>query len=739
MTAPRQHFRTCNLCEAMCGLKIEVDGEQILSIRGDDDDPFSRGHICPKAPALAQLQADPDRLRQPMRRTGSGWQPLPWDEALDEAATRLHQLQRAHGRNAIAAYLGNPNVHNLGAMLFGPRLLRQLRTKNLYSATSVDQLPHMLAAHLMFGHQLLLPVPDVDRTSLLIILGANPMVSNGSLMSAPDMANRLRALQERGGRLVVIDPRRSETAARADEHLFIRPGTDALLLLGMLHTIFAENRVRLRELEDIVDGIAHLRSLVRDYTPERVAPLTGIEASRITGLARALADADAGVCYGRIGTSIQPYGALCAWLLYALNIVTGHLDHPGGAMFTTPAVDPIGAPKGMSVSRGGFGRWRSRVRSLPEVGGELPVATLADEILTEGEGQIRGLVTIAGNPVLSTPNGARLERGLAGLETYVAIDFYINESTRHAHLVLPPTSPLERSHYDLIFHTLAIRNGAKLSGPLLDPPPGARHDWQILHELAVRLKQQRGRYPLADRLADAALARLGPEGLVGVGLAMGPYGLRARGRNALSLAALRRAPHGVDLGPLVPCLPERLPKGRIDLVPSPMVADLTRLRADLVEPRIEPTTTSNPDDPAADKPSDTSRGESSLRLIGRRQLRTNNSWMHNMPGLVSGKPRCTLLMHPEDAAARSVEQGDEVCIESRVGRVIAPVAITTDMMPGVVSLPHGFGHGREGIQMKVAQAHAGVSINDLTDESRIDALSGNAALSGVPVTVTAVS
>lgn len=718
----------------MCGLKIEVDGDQILSIRGDDDDPFSRGHVCPKAPALAQLHADPDRLRRPMRRTASGWQTLPWDEALDEAATRLHRVQQEHGRNAIAAYLGNPNVHNLGAMVFGPRLLRQLRTKNLYSATSVDQLPHMLAAHLMFGHQLLLPIPDLDRTSLLVVMGANPMVSNGSLMSAPGMARRLRALKERGGRLVVIDPRRSETAARADEHLFIRPGTDALLLLAMLHTIFAEQRVRLRHLEDVVDGVARLRSLVRDYTPERVAPLTGIEAPRIAQLARALADADAGVCYGRIGTSIQPYGAVCAWLIYALNIITGHLDHPGGAMFTTPAVDPIDAPKGMGVSRGGFGRWRSRVRSLPEVGGELPVATLADEILTEGEGQIRGLVTIAGNPVLSTPNGARLERGLTGLDTYVAIDFYINETTRHAHLVLPPTSPLERSHYDLIFHTLAIRNGAKLSEPLFDPPPGAQHDWQILHGLAVRLKQQRGRYPMADRLADAALARLGPERVVGLGLAMGPYGLRARGRHMLSLAALRQAPHGVDLGPLVPCLPGRLPKGRIDLVPSPMVADLTRLRADLVDP--PPATGS--EDSATNGPNGTTAGDHSLRLIGRRQLRTNNSWMHNMPGLVSGKPRCTLLMHPEDAAARSVEQGDEVCIESRVGRVIAPVAITTEVMPGVVSLPHGFGHGREGLRMQVAQAHAGVSINDLTDESRIDVLSGNAALSGVPVTVTAV-
>lgn len=710
----------------MCGLKIDVEGARVVSIRGDDEDPFSRGHLCPKAPALAQLHEDPDRLRQPMRRTATGWQTLGWEEALDEAAIRIHEVQERHGRNAMAAYLGNPNVHNLGAQVFGPRLLRRLRTQNLYSATSVDQLPHMLAAYLMFGHQLLLPIPDVDRTGLLVVLGANPLVSNGSLMSAPGMATRLRELKARGGRLVVVDPRRSETAAKADLHLFIRPGTDALLLLGLLHVVFADRRVRLRHLEGVVDGVERLRSLVRDYSPARVAPLTGIAAEAIVELAHALADADAAVCYGRIGTSVQPYGSLCAWLINALNIVTGHLDHAGGAMFTSPAVDILDMPGGMGVGRGGFGRWRSRVRGLPEFGGELPVATMADEMLTEGEGQIRGLVTVAGNPVLSTPNGARLERGLAGLDFYVAVDFYLNETTRHAQLVLPPTSPLERSHYDLVFHLLAVRNTANYSPALFEPGPDQRHDWQILHGITTRLSDLRGHRSLAQRLGDAALGRLGPERVVDAGLRMGPYGLKARGRDMLSLAALRRQPHGIDLGPLEPRLPGRLPKGRIDLVPSPMLVDLTRMRAELVEGASEPLEL------------ESGRRRTSLQLIGRRQLRTNNSWMHNVPTLMSGKPRCTLMMHPDDAAARSVEEGDHVCIESRVGRVVAPVTITTDVMPGVVSLPHGFGHGREGMRLQVAQAHAGVSINDLTDELRIDALSGNAALSGVAVTVTAV-
>jgi len=712
----------------MCGLEIEVEGERVVSIRGDADDPFSRGDLCPKAPALAALHDDPDRLRRPLRRTASGWEELGWDEALDEAAERIHDVQREHGRDAMAAYLGNPNVHNLGSLVFGPRLLRALRSKNRYSATSVDQLPHMLASYLMFGHQLLMPVPDIDRTSLLVVLGANPLVSNGSLMTAPGMRRRLQDLRARGGRLVVVDPRRTETAARADQHLFIRPGTDALLLLGMLHVVFAEQRVRLRHLEGVIDGVDRLRSLVRDYAPERVAPLCGIEAPAITALARALAEADAGVCYGRIGTSTQPYGAVCTWLIYALNIVTGHLDHPGGFMLTTPAVDVIAGPRSLGVGRGGFRRWRSRVRNLPEAGGELPVATLADEILTEGPGQVRGLLTVAGNPVLSTPNGARLERALPQLSSYVAIDFYLNETTRHAHLVLPPTSPLERSHYDLVFHLLAVRNTAKFSPALFEPGPDQRHDWQILHGLTTRLVAERGRPSLAERLTNAALERLGPEGVVDLGLRLGPYGVKARGRGMLSLAALRRMPHGVDLGPLRSCLPGRLPRGRIDLVPSPMLVDLTRLRAELVEPALA----------SAGAPEGSAARSGELQLIGRRQLRSNNSWMHNLPRLVAGKPRCTLLMHPDDAAARSVEEGDEVCIESRVGRVVAPVSITSDVMPGVVSLPHGFGHHRPGVRQDVAQAHAGVSLNDLTDELRVDALSGNAALSGVPVTVTAV-
>ncbi len=711
------HFRTCNLCEAMCGLRIETSGGRITSIRGDEEDPFSRGHLCPKAVALQDLHEDPDRLRHPMRRTASGWERVSWEEALDEVARQLHRIQAEHGRDAVAAYLGNPTVHNHGAMLFVPLLLRTLRSRNTYSATSVDQLPHMLAAHLMFGHQLLIPIPDIDRTQYFLVLGANPLASNGSLMTAPDVRGRLKALRERGGKLVVLDPRRTETARVADEHLFIRPGTDALFLLGLLHELLAQG-ARLGRLEAFTEGLETLREVARDFPPERVAPHTGIAAEDIRRIAREFAAAGAAVCYGRVGTSTQAFGGLCQWLIQAINVVSGNLDREGGALFTRPAFDIIQGPKALTSSRGGHARWRSRVRKLPEFSGELPVAALAEEILTEGEGRIRALVTFAGNPVLSTPNGGQLDKALASLDFMVSIDPYLNETTRHAHLILPPTTPLERGHYDIAFHALAVRNTAKYSPPLFEPPPDTLHDWQILLELMQRLDVQRHGTRVGSRVKYHALKRLGPEGVLDMGLRMGPYGARYHPlKKGLSLEVLRREVHGVDLGPLKPSLPGRLATRdkRLQLAPAPFVEDVRRLREAFSESTVP--------------------REGELLLIGRRHLRDNNSWMHNVPKLVSGKPRCTLLMHPEDARARGLEEGSLAVVTSRVGEVKVPVSVTDEVMRGVVSLPHGYGHTRQGVKLGVASAHAGVSLNDLTDDQAVDVLSGNAAFSGVPVRV----
>jgi anaerobic selenocysteine-containing dehydrogenase len=708
------HYRACNLCEAICGVEIRVEDGRVVSIRGDAADPLSRGHICPKAVALQDLETDPDRLRRPLRRRqDGGWEPVGWDEALDEIAARTRRIQAQHGRDAVGVYLGNPNVHNLGAMLYLRPFLKALGSRNRFSATSVDQLPHHLGAMLMFGHQFLLPVPDVDRTDFLLVLGANPLASNGSMMTAPGMRERLKALRARGGTLVVVDPRRTETARVADRHLAIEPGTDALFLLALLDVLFEEGLARPGRLEPFTDGLAALRAAAAELPPERVAAATGIAAGEVRTLARELAAAPSAACYGRIGVSTQEFGGLCQWLVNAVNVVTGNLDRPGGAMFARPAVDVLAF-----IGRGHWGRWRSRVRGLPEFASELPSSALAEEIDTDGPGRIRALFTVAGNPVLSTPNGARLERALPGLELMVAIDPYLNETTRHAHFILPTTPPLQRDHYDLVFHALAVRNTARYSAPLFPAEPGLLDDWQVLDGLARRLD----RGPLAARLRRRLVAVLGPRRQLDLALRSGPHGAGFLPfRRGLTLRQLARRPHGVDLGALEPCLPERLgtPGRRIDLAPAPYLADLERLRARLAAEPAE--------------------GNSELRLIGRRQVRSNNSWMHNVPRLMRGKNRCTLLMHPEDAVARGLADGALVEIVSRTGRVRAPLEVTDEIKPGVVSLPHGWGHHRPGTRLATAAATPGASLNDVTDEERIDELSGNAAFSGVPVTVAAAA
>lgn len=699
-------LHTCMLCEAVCGVTVELDGGRVVSVRGDAEDPFSRGHLCPKAAAIADVMDDPDRLRQPMRRVGQKWEAISWAQALAEAGTNLARVQKAHGRNALGLYLGNPTVHSLSASLAAIFFSRAIHSRSRFSATSVDQLPQMLAGLTMFGHQLLVAVPDVDATHHFLMLGANPVASNGSLMTAGDIRARLRRLKERGGALVVIDPRRTETAAIADAHHFIRPGADAALLLGLLHVVHAEGLTKPGRLAGFTTGLDRLAELVRAYPPERVAANTGMTADAIRAIARGFARAPSAVCYGRVGASTQEFGALASWLINALNVVTGNLDSRGGAMFTSPAVDLVGLTSRMG-DRGGFGRWRSRVRGLPEFGGELPVAALAEEIETEGEGQVRALVTFAGNPVLSTPNGTRLDRALAGLDYMVSIDLYRNETTRHANLILPTSFGFEREAYDAVFYALAVRNVARYAPAVVKAPPGVRHDWEVLLDLARALRAHGGgRRGARSGLTLGGARMLGPRRALELLLRLGP--------RRLSLGDLRRSPHGLDLGALQPRLPERLATAdhRINLVPDLYLADLERLDASLSAPEAE-----------------------SLVLIGRRQLRSNNSWMHNSVRLVKGPAGCTLLMHPLDAQGRSLTPGQLVLVRSRTGEVKATVEVTEDIVRGVVSLPHGWGHTRPGVSLATATAHGGVSLNDLTDELRIDALAGTAAFSGTPVTV----
>lgn len=711
------HHRACNLCEAICGLVIEAEGNEILSIRGDKADPLSRGHICPKAVALQDIQNDPDRLRRPLQRQGSEWREISWEEALDQAAQGLQRVQEQHGRDSVAVYAGNPTVHSYGSLLYGPAFVRALGTHSRFSATSVDQLPHQFVAHQMFGHQLLLPIPDLDRTEFLLILGANPVASNGSLMTAPDVKKRLQAILRSEGEIVVVDPRRTETAKLANRHLFIRPGTDALLLASLLHTLFEEGLTDLGHLKVHTQGLEQLRDWVRAFPPRKVAGATGIDAEEIRRLAQRFAAAESAACYGRLGVSVHEFGSLCQWLITALNLVTGNLDSRGGAMFTLPAVDPVGAGR----SRGHYGRWTSRVRDLPEFAGELPVAVLAEEMLSEGPGQIRALVTSAGNPVLSTPNGRQLERALEGLEFMVSVDLYLNETTRHADLILPPTPPLERDHYDIAFHTFAIRNTAKYSPALFEPADDARHDWQIFYALQQRLEKKVS--PMT-KVRRHFLERKGPSALLDHALRRGPRGSGFRPfARGLNLKRLKEQVHGIDFGFLQPCLPQRLAttSGKIELAPEVLLKDRERLSA-FLESQTTP-------EPLEKRP---------FLLIGRRQVRSNNSWMHNYPRLMRGKPRCTLLLHPLDAEVLGLTAGESARVSSRTGAIVVAVEISDEVFRGVVSLPHGWGHDRPGTRLQVASQRPGASLNDITDEQRVDPLCGNAALTGVPVSIERV-
>ena len=705
-TSTRTHHRVCHLCEAMCGLVIQTEGDKVTDVRGDKDDPLSRGHVCPKAVALQDIHEDPDRLRKPMKRirTAPGEYQhveIEWSEALDLAADALASTIEKQGVDAIGAYFGNPSVHNYGMLTHQRNLFRHIRTRNRFSATSVDQLPHHLVSLWCFGHMLLHPIPDVDRTHYFLMLGANPLASNGSIWTVPDVRQRLKDLKSRGGKLVVVDPRRTETAELASEHLFIRPGSDAAFLLAMIHVLFRDDLVVPGPLGDFTDGLDEVAAAVSELSPDWAAPLTGIEADDIVRIAHELAEAEAGICYGRMGVSTQAYGALCQWAIQVINVATGHLDKPGGSLFTRPAMDQV-----VNTNPGGFGRFASRGRGLPEFNYELPAATMVDEIRTEGEGQIRLMFTGAGNPVLSTPNGRALDEALEEVDFMISVDPALNETTRHADVILPPTSPLEHDHYDIAFHNLAIRNTARYSPAVFVKPEGAMHDWEIFSELGARVAARLNLEPMPtyppDRMVDAALKS-------------GPYGEHTDWQ--LSIDKLKAHPSGIDLGPLEPSCPERLqtPNQRIQLAIAEVLADIERFVKDT--------------DVAGDH----------YRLIGRRHVRDNNSWMHNHHRLMKGKPRCQLLMHPDDVAKEGWQSGMVVTIASRVGAIDAELAASDEMMPGVVSLPHGYGHGLAGTRGEVASRHAGVSCNDITDEQFVDQLSGNAAVNGVSVRLSAAA
>ncbi len=742
---PRTHFRTCPLCEATCGVAIEVAGDRVVKVRGDAKDVFSRGFLCPKGSTLGELHDDPDRLRTPLVRRNGELGPATWDEAFDAIEAGLGPVLEAHGRESLALLLGNPTTHHLAPAFYIGPLVRASGTRNLYSASTVDQMPQHVVSGLLWGDPLAFPIPDIDRTDFLLMLGANPIASNGSLLTAPDLPGRLREMPARGARLVVVDPRRTETAERADEHLFIRPGTDVFWLAALVQTLFEEDGVAIGRLEEHVEGVDVIRGLVASFTPERVAPICGIDAATTRRQARALAGAAAAAVYGRVGNHTVEFGTATAWMAALLNILTGNFDRPGGVMTSSPVASRIadGEPGGRGYR---VGRWRSRIHGHPEINGEFPAAGLADEMETPGKGQIRAVLSVATNPVRSYPNSTRLDRAFAGLDFFVAFDIYVNETTRHADVILPAPSGLEEPAYELTFMANAIRSFAKFAPPVF--PSEGPSEADIFARLIGLLRGEGSRCDPArvhEELLEAAIARLvddPPEGLADVGreeiraplegrspveklldlrLRSGWHGDLFGGRaGGISLGKLAEHPHGIDLGPMVERFPARLrtESGRFELAPAHLVEDWARVRARLEQPA----------DPC----------EAGLLLIGRRHVRSNNSWMHNVERLVSGRSRCTLLMHPGDASARGLDDGARCEIRSRVGRLEVVVETSDAMMPGVVSLPHGWGHDVDGVRMRVAQAHPGVASNVLSDDGVIDPASGNAVLNGIPVEVAAL-
>ena len=708
----QKHFRVCNLCEAMCGLEIEHDGSKVLSVKGDAKDPFSKGSICPKGALIHKIHEDPDRLKQPIRKDKNGnWEKISWKEALDYTAQRIIELQEKYGRDAIAMYLGNPTVHNFGTMMFVGELKRMIGTKNNFSPTSMDQLPHHFIGYYMFGHPLNIPIPDVDRTKHLIMIGANPIASNGSIMSGCGPVERIRTIQQTGGKVILIDPRKNETAKYVDEHIYIRPGTDVYLLLAMLHLIQKNDWIDLKHLEGEVNGFSKLENITHDYTPQHVASITGITPEQIEKLTLEYVLEERAVLYGRMGMSTQEHGGLCHWLITVINILTGHCDKAGGAMFTDPAIN-IKRRKNFIQAHG---RWHSRVRGLPEFEGELPVSVMAEEMLVPGEGQIKGLITFAGNPVLSSPNGKRLDKALPELDFIVCVDIFLNATTRHADIILPPPSHLEIDHYDLIFNQLSVMNNAKFSEALFKPKEGQLYDWQIIKELVARLAPHSAKKP--NRLYKL----LTPRKLLNMGLMTGPYGKLSHPSkwfSGLSLNKLIKSKHGISFGNLRPMIPEVLntKDKKIQLADEVFLKALADLE---LSPKFD-------------------LASNEFLYIGRRHLRNNNSWMNNVETLMKGKNRCTVMMNEIDGQRLNVVNGETLRVATSTGEIDLPVELTKNIMEKVVSIPHGYGHRKRGVELNVAadKSNAGVSVNDITDENRIDRLTGNAAFSGTKVKIT---
>ncbi len=724
-----KHYRVCPFCEGMCGVEITTEAGRVKSVRPDRDNVWSRGHVCPKGTTLGEVHHDPDRLRSPMIREGNQWRKATWDEAFERCETLLHGVRERHGPEAMAAYLGNMIAKCFGVNRYTGEFLKQAGIANIFSSSTVDQQPKNLACQLMYGDMWRIPIPDLDRTDLMVIFGGNPAASKGSIFSHPNVMQGIADLRKRGGRAIVVDPRRTGTAKKADQWIGIRPGTDAAFLLGVVHTLFDEKRVRLGHLEPWVEGAAAIEALAADYPPEKIAEFCGVEPGVIRTLARDISEAPSAAVYGRIGLCNQEFGTLASWLIDVVAALTGNLDREGGLMWSREAAPHLKLsppyPSDAPVITG-----YTRVRGAPKVLGQSPAGCFAEEMNEPGEGRIRGLVTVAANPALSAPSAGAVADGLADLECMISVDIYLNETTRHAHVILPTASVLEQPHWDSWAWPFALKSGGHYSPPLYEPPAGWCPDWEVMLRLGAICGGARNRDIDIAALDDDYFAGMcrqvgidpavamdhapdpGPERILDLAIRTGPYGDRyGENPGGVNLATFKAEPHGIMLGEARPCVEEVVttPSGKIELAPDFILNDIPRLEKALARPQPETV------------------------LVSRRQLSSMNSWMHNVDTLMRGRHRCTLQIHPADAARLGVEEGDLVRIASSENAVVAPAEITGDLVPGVVCLPHGWGHDAEGAEMQVARAHAGINSNRLSPGSALDVPSGNAVVNGIPV------
>ena len=708
-------YRTCHLCEAMCGLEISIKDSEVVGIRGHDEDIYSKGHICPKGVALKDLHEDTNRLKEPVKKTANGWEKISWAEAYDLVEKNLKRIRKQYGNDAIATYTGNPTVHNTGTALTLYDTINAINTRNRYASHSLDSVPVFVVNQMMYGHAMLAPIPDIEQLDYFLIIGANPIASNGSFMSTPDIKGKIKAIQDKGGKVVVVDPRKTETAKKASEHYFIIPEQDVLLLLAIINEIFAREGVKASRALSFTNHLDELRQLTQPYSIQQVAPLTGLTADQISHIVDDLLSHENAVVYGRLGVNTQTFGTLCQWLMNCINILLGSMDEQGGMLFTLPAIDYVT----LMAHESRMHRYQSRVGGYDEIVGEYPTATLADEILTEGQGQVRALLTIAGNPARSAPNSDLVEQALGSLEFMVAVDMYINETTQYADVILPPAVGLETMHYSFVLHMVATRNTTKFSPAPLGISSQQRYDWQIMGELQRRLFDGN----IFKRLKSNLLSRLHPETKLDLALRTGPYGVwggRFLRKDGISLKRVKERVEGIELSPLKSVFPDRLftKDKKIELTPQRFVAELHKVKA-LLEPA--------------------GGTEYPLKLIGRRHLRSNNSWMHNLPVLEGGSRKCTVLIHPEDAAKLQVENEEVVEVYSAFGNVNIEAEITADVISGTICIPHGWGHDSSRTKMDVANRNAGANVNKLMDHHRLDALSFNMAFNGQPVAIRKLS